>query len=204
MSTNFPSRTLIRAAAGTCLIAGMACAQSADTKREIKILKNAPSSDKVVELHLGDGQTALLAPSAQPESKTQTRTVMIQRDDDHEYKVDINNDEVQAWVDGKKVPSKRVKVGDKAIKILDEDGDTLVEFQRGAQIQIAQRAQNDGPIVWQNHNGDNEDGNTVFQLAQPEDHPPVMIGITMGPVDEQAASDRADAAYDRYMARRFA
>ncbi|MBK7403188.1 MAG: PDZ domain-containing protein [Phycisphaerales bacterium] len=190
MNTELPKRTLMRAATGVCLVAGLACAQSDDATHELIIRNSAPSSPGVHELHLDDAHTLLITPSAQPESKTQTRTVMIQRDDDHEYKVDINNDAVQAWVDGKKVPSKRVKVGDKSIKIVDQDGDTLVEFQRGAQVQIGQRAQSDGPIVWQTQRGQSDDNDLSIQIAQPEgEHPPVMIGITMGPVDEGAASD---------------
>lgn len=216
MNTKLPQRTVIRAAAGLCLAAGLATAQGTDCtnctkgceqsgsaahEQEVEILVHptATPSSHVVRT---DGHAFVVSPvvgvgqPAQPESRVETRMVMIQNDGEHEYKVELNNDDAKAWVDGKKVPANRLKVTSKVIKILDEDGDTLMEFQRSAQVYgegeheviiRGQKGDGDGPITWQSGGGD--DNTMVLQLAQPEAHPPVMIGITMGPVDSDAAGE---------------
>lgn len=156
----------------------------------------------------------------QPEANIETHMVMIQQNDDHEIKVEITGDVVKAWVDGERVPKKQLKVSDEEIRILDEDGETLAEFGRQIDVQfglgggeedhkIIMRQLHggpDGPIVWEGGDGEQmkilkglggdtdlqffgEDGNHLF--AQPEgEHPPVMIGITMGSLDKGEADDR--------------
>lgn len=132
---------------------------------------------------------------AQPEAKVQSHTVMIQKDGDHECKVDITNGEVKAWVDGERVPTSRVKVGDNSITVVDEGGKTIAEFQYqkgGVPGHPSARAgdKDDGPIVWESEEARGDGGRAPMMFFQSQgEHPPVMIGINMNPLNPDEAGD---------------
>jgi hypothetical protein len=141
-------------------------------------------------------QFLTLRSAAQPEARSHSRTVMVHSEDGREYKVEINGDDVKAWIDGERVPQDRVKVGDKRISLKDESGKTVHNFNRAVTLAAPRAAQrpgheivieSDDPIVWET------DGEVqVWPAGQPaSDHPPVMIGINMGPLDD-ADEDAAE------------
>lgn len=154
----------------------------------------------------------------QPEGEVRSHAVVVQRDDDHEIKLEIKGDEVSAWIDGERVPEKRLRVNDDRVRVLDEDGETVFTFDRRQQmgggvvaprlpgaprgltaprapdapgapramVAPRPRGDDDGNIVWRTAP---LPGDYAFAIAQPEadqveSHPPVMIGINMGPLEE--------------------
>ncbi len=206
------NRKLLSAAAVLSMVSGLAIAQTSECSKGSKE-KTAECAGGVAvgDLQPGEYQVVMVTGdnsqarvTVQPEVKVETHMTMIQKTNDHEYKVEIKNDNVKAWVDGERVPKKRLKVTDEEIRILDEDGNTLAEFTRmirmhgkglggddDAWVMLqGLHDDDDGPIFW---DGDDEDGdqNTLrmFMGKRDFDHPPVMLGITMGHVDEDLAED---------------
>ncbi|MCC7387913.1 MAG: PDZ domain-containing protein [Phycisphaerales bacterium] len=187
--------------------AGLAQAQSepaptcpAAGECEIVIESALPSG----VFQLSGQPTRITTAGVQPEVKS--RMVMIENDNDHEYKVEVADGEVKAWVDGERVPEKRVKVGDGQITIVDEDGKTIAEFQHGtanafggAERRIITRGSGDGPIVWESDDGGvwaaPEAGQGMMFLQPDTEHPPVMIGINMSELNP----DEADARVLEYL-----
>ena len=177
---------LLSAAAVLSMVSGLAMAQDTECLTHEK---------KMIEC---DDVVAV----SQPERRVETHMTMIQKTDDHEYKVEVKNDNVKAWIDGERVPKKRLKVTDETIRILDEKGNTLAEFARmtrmhggvfngDGDVRVMQRWMHegdDGPIFWEDEDGDR--GDLRRFMGKPDfDHPPVMLGITMGEVDEDLAED---------------
>ena len=141
------------------------------------------------------------APENQPE--VHSKTVMVQNNDEHEYKVVIEDGKVQAWTDGEKVSKKHLKIGDNLIRILNDDGDTVAEFARGMRVMqdfdgtpppppepqgLHSNQDNDGPITWRNQE-EQRSAPRVQTQVQSFRHPPVMLGIQMGQVDEDTSAD---------------
>lgn len=238
----------IGAAAALCLSAGIASAQQVEV---VEIIKGDGDAECEMiceleceldgELHeeLILGGTALheIMLTGQPEVKVDSHITMIQKTDDDEVKIEIKGEDVRAWVNGDRVPSKQIKITDEKIRVLDKEGDTIAEFGRvgnmyftgdghsaealgrqlgrvtrdGVAIQrrgapgggiVVERGnapgggytiqRRGGPgggagdgIVWE---GDGEDLNFSFDsddfaFVQPENAPPVMVGINMGGLD---------------------
>ena len=168
---------------------------------------------------VGEMMAGVLA-AGQPEAEVQSHAVMIQKEGDREVKVEVTNGRAKAWVNGEAVPEKRVKVTDQKISVLDGDGETIAEFGYSAepragagggqqfQIFTDRRLDGpDGPIVWEGENGEHpemnfqvfgDDGNQMF-FGQPEgEHPSVMIGITMGSLDEAEADERVSGVLEEH------
>ena len=137
----------------------------------------------------------------QPE--VHSKVVMVQNDDEHEYKVMIEDGKVQAWADGEKVSKKHLKIGNDSIRILNDDGDTVAEFARGMRAMqdfggtppppprpqgLHSNQDNDGPITWRNQE-DERSAPRVQAQAQGFKHPSVMLGIQMGQIDEDTSAD---------------
>ena len=228
-------------AAALCMVSGMAIAQDADCceskagecevvvecvggepaggNYEVKLMVDEDGNLSTQLQRVAEAAAAGAIGAGQPE--VETHMTIIQKNDDHEYKVEIKGDDVKAWADGERVPGKRLKVTDKVIKILSADGDTVAEFQRMAgntfkfggdddqRIMLRGLHEgNDDPIIWEGEDGQrlemlkdlniqlgDEGGNMIFM--QPEmDHPPVMIGINMGSLDEVDVSDRTREVLD--------
>lgn len=160
---------------------------------------------------IGEVMAGVVA-AGQPEAKVQSHAVMIQKDGDREVKVEVTNGQAKAWVNGEAVPEKRVKVTDQKIRVLDGEGQTIAEFGYSAepragagdgqqfQIFTDRRLDGpDGPIVWEGEDAPHpemnfqvfgDDGNKMF-FGQPEgEHPSVMIGISMGSLDEAEVDER--------------
>lgn len=99
--------------------------------------------------------------SAEGAASSQTR--IMSQDGDDQYELIISNGEVTAKVNGKKVPSERVRRSKDKVEILDKDGDVLKSFE----ISTA-----DG-TPWRG-------GRTAVGGFSPDmPKPKVMIGITM-------------------------
>lgn len=196
------SAAVISMAAGLAMAQGECCEK---TEASAHGGSGGVHVEKVVTvpLHIDSGSFGVIGVTdEQPETKTTTHITMVQKEDDHEYKVEIKNDDINAWVDGKRVPQDRIKVADNTIAILDKSGDKLTEFQYqkgggfgvGPDRRIVTRSlnlgrDNDGPIVWDVDSQIRE----PFEgfAVQPEiSHPPVMLGITMNKVNEDDADDR--------------
>ena len=219
-------------AAALCMVSGLAMAQSADCcegaakagecEVMLECVGEGAQADGTYELKASvedNGQLSLklqrvgemlagAVAAGQPE--VQSRMVMIQKDDDHEVKVELDGDQVKAWVDGKEVPKKRLKISDEKIRVLDGEGETIAEFGRHADVHFGTvdgadrqfivkqlRGGPDGPIVWEGEggehlelrNGPGGDGGMFF--TQPEgEHPSVLIGIAMGSLDQAEVDDR--------------
>lgn len=216
---------LLTAAAALCMGAGLATAQQVKViekvvdggDAECEISCDKAGGDIVIEKILlsdsapADGAHVIL--TSQPEVKTDSHITMIQKTDDREVKVEIKNDDVKAWVDGKSVPSKQIKVTDKEIRILDKDGETITKFGRAAGMlfsgelggdrdvrrlmaRVAPRdGAQEGGIVWEDGDGKvfefEGDGDHEFFFQPEKAAPPVMVGINMGSLD---ADD--DRVYD--------
>jgi hypothetical protein len=197
--------TMTSGTAGLALAQGE-CRESCPAAGECEIVIESALPAGVFQL----GDQPITTVGAQPEVKS--HMVMIQKENDHEYKVEVADGEVKAWVDGERVPEKRVKVGDGRITIVDSDGGAIAEFPyskaggfgfgEGAQqrVIIDRAGQGDGPIVWESNGRDVwavPDGETHGQfIAQPEvQHPPVMIGINMSELNP----DEADARVLEYL-----
>ncbi|MDQ7013854.1 MAG: PDZ domain-containing protein [Planctomycetota bacterium] len=212
---NRNNRMLISAAAALCMAAGLAAAQ------QVKVIEadeddcqTTCSGERVVECEMmgdagADGERVVIREigfdDGQPEVKTESKMVIIQKDNDDEYKVEINGDKVKAWVNGDRVPRKQLKVTDKKVRILDDDGETIAEFGRDMNMVFSGdldfdddairlfgklRNGNDHGIRWEHAEGD--EGEMLFlpgddegvKFFQPEmETPPVMVGISMGSLD---------------------
>lgn len=226
--TNQINEKLLTAAAALCMAAGLATAQQVkviekvvdggDAECDIEceiICDDAGGEGNVVieKILLSDSAPANGAHvilTSQPEVKTESHLVMIQKTDDDEIKIEVKGDDVKAWVNGKSVPSKQIKVTDKEIRILDKDGETITKFGRAAGMvfsgdaagerdvrrlmaRVAPKAgAGEGGIVWENEDGQifefEGDGKNEF-FFQPDiakvapAAPPVMVGINMGSLD---------------------
>ncbi len=167
---NRKSRTIVGAAAALCMAAGLAAAQQVRApEADEDDCKTACSSERVAECEMAgdadaDGEHVVIKGIAfvdgQPEVKTESRMVIIQKENDDEYKVEIKDDKVKAWVNGDRVPRKQLKVTDKQIRILDEDGETIAEFGRGMDMVFSGNVGLGGNAIRlfaQPGKGDNED-----------------------------------------------
>lgn len=134
----------------------------------------------------------------QPEARGHSRTIMVHSENGREFKVELNGDRVKAWIDGDRVPQDRVKVSPKKIVLLGEDGERVHEFERAVVVRGAAGGHAphrevvveavESPIVW----GSGGYGVQPLTRAQPGgEHPPVMIGINMGSLDEGEADEEA-------------
>ncbi|MFG0259293.1 MAG: PDZ domain-containing protein [Phycisphaerales bacterium JB041] len=215
---------LLTAAAALCVAAGLATAQQVkviekvvdagdtDCEVECEIVCEGGAEDVVIErVVLGEGapmRGVRIIPASQPEAKVESHITMVQKTDDREVKVEIKGDDVKAWVDGKSVPSKQIKVTDKEIRILDKDGETITKFGRAAGMVFSGDVGGDadvrrlmarvapggrageGGIVWESDDGEvfEFEGDNEF-FFQPDitragpSAPPVMVGINMGSLD---------------------
>ena len=214
--TNQLNEKLLPAAAALCMAAGLATAQQVkvvekvvdggDAECEI-ICDDAGGEGNVVieKILLGDGAAsngAHVILTSQPEVKTESHITMVQKTDDREVKVEIKGDDVKAWVNGKSVPSKQIKVTDEEIRVLDKDGETVTKFGRGAgrvfsgdlgdekdfrrlMARVAPRDDAEGGIVWENGDGEmfEFEGDNEFFFQPEKSAPPVMVGINMGSLD---------------------
>ncbi len=214
---NRKNRMLISAAAALCMAAGLAAAQ------QVKVIEadegdcqTTCSSERVVECEMmgdagADGEPVVIKgivfADGQPEVKTESKMVIIQKDDDDEYKVEIKGDKVKAWVNGDRVPRKQLKVTDKKIRILDDDGETIAEFGRGVNMVFSGdldfdddairlfgklRNGNDHGIRWEHAEGDegrspfmvpgNIKGNMMFLDGDGQDMRLFQVGPDTPPV----------------------
>ena len=193
--------TMTAGTAGLALAQGE-CRESCPAAGECEIVIESALPAGVFQL--SDQPITITTVGAQPEVKS--HMVMIQKENDHEYKVEVADGEVKAWVDGERVPEKRVKVGDGRITIVGEDGETIAEFQHGkadafggAERHMITRKSGDGPIVWES--GEDgvwaapEAGQGMMFLQPDSEHPPVMIGINMSTLNP----DEADARVLEYL-----
>ncbi len=193
--------TMTAGTAGLALAQGE-CRESCPATGECEIVIESALPAGVFQL--GDQPITITTVGAQPEVKS--HMVMIQKENDHEYKVEVADGEVKAWVDGERVPEKRVKIGDGRITIVGEDGETIAEFQHGkadafggAERHMITRKSGDGPIVWES--GEDgvwaapEAGQGMMFLQPDSEHPPVMIGINMSTLNP----DEADARVLEYL-----
>ncbi|MCL4221429.1 MAG: PDZ domain-containing protein [Phycisphaerales bacterium] len=87
-------------------------------------------------------------------------------EDEESLQVTIVNDEIKVVRNGKPVPPERVKRDGDKVKVLDENGQVVSEINL---------AISDEPWQWEK---------SVSVSIPPEEHPPVMLGITMGEPDE--------------------
>ncbi|VAX42789.1 hypothetical protein MNBD_PLANCTO03-1325 [hydrothermal vent metagenome] len=203
---------LLSVAAVLSMVSGFAMAQTSECSKGSKektveceggvaVGGVQPGEHQVVMVTDDNGQIRV---TVQPEVKVESHMTMIQKTNDHEYKVEIKGDNIKAWVDGDRVPKKRLKVTDEAIRILDDEGNTVAEFARmvgthrghfGGDVDSwimlqGQHKGDDGPIFWDDDDEDHVWGNVRMFMGEPDfDHPPVMLGITMGEVDEDLAED---------------
>lgn len=131
--------------------------------------------------------------SAQPGSSV---IVMSRTDDSGTVTVTIRDGDVQAEVNGKPIPANRVKrLGDNVV-VEDEHGGTLATFTIGQTPAFpglrsgavapspTGRARMIGPNVVVTEPGEMA---LALPYGQPQDAPPVMIGITMAEVPESLA-----------------
>lgn len=181
-------RTFGSMAAAIVAASGIAAAQDSGCCERTKSAKA-----ERVEVRLQPAEHSItLVPSIQPEKRAQTRQVIVQRENGREYKIEITGGEVQAWVDGERVPSERVKVSGDSVVLKGEDGETLFESPRmfgfGEERQKVVVERGDGPIVWEMQ-GDGARAGAGGWAPQPQDHPPVMLGINMGGLGDAEASD---------------
>ncbi len=221
------NKKLLSAAAMMSMVSGMAIAQTSECNKgsektvECEVIAECEGGETAGALQSGEYQVVMVTDDngemtvrVQPEVRVETHVIMVQEDDDHEFKVEMKGDNIKAWVDGERVPKKRLKITDEEIRILDEDGETIAEFARMhignvdgdgefADTRIMLRGMVDGDRrlrlrVEGNEGGrwftgDDEDGvwaNSQMFMGQPDfDHPPVMLCITMGEVDEELAED---------------
>lgn len=86
--------------------------------------------------------------------------------DGDSVQVTIVNDEIKVVRNGKAVPPERVRRDGDMVRIVDENGQVVSE------IKLAFAAE---PLQW-------EKATSAF--SQPAEHPPVMLGVTMGEPDE--------------------
>lgn len=191
--------TVMNLAAALCAVAGLAAAQDAgQCSKPCDQPAEQGATHELTLRPLVAGQPVRLV--SQPESRVQSRTVMVESDGEHEYKVEINDDVVKAWIDGERVPSERVKVSDDRITLLGEDGKKVKEFSRSVETvvvapkrQLTIRGEDDGPIVWE---GQGRAPMALGVTVQPEDHPPVMIGINMGSLEGDVDEEVLDTLSD--------
>lgn len=190
--------SLLSMASGLAMAQGTCCddaQKGADCKQEERVVSDATAHLPALVRHV-------VNLTGQPEVKT--HMVMIQQDGDHEYKVEVTDGEIKAWADGKAVPKKRLKVGDDKIRILGDDGETVAEFhyqkagpEDGRSGEVFKfKGDSDGPIIWESEDGEIREApgaeqHKMMLFGQPEgDHPPVMIGINMNPLNTDEADDR--------------
>ena len=193
---------LILSAAALVMSSGLAVAQQTSCCNKTQVQVQAQTQHQRTDAKEAGGFIVTgFVPDAQPE--VHSKIVMVQNEDDHEYKVEIEDDNVHAWVDGEKVSAKHLKIDNDKIRILDADGETIAEFARGRQMmpsfrgtappvrsrRMHENRDNDGPIVW--HSEDDDEGHAPMMRMQmkPTQHPPVMLGIQMGPIDEDTADE---------------
>ncbi|HZW11238.1 MAG TPA: PDZ domain-containing protein [Phycisphaerales bacterium] len=152
-----------------------------------------------VQAEVEAGRAAMALRAAQPEARTRSRTVMVHSENGREFKVEIEGDEIRAWIDGEELPRERVKVSNKRVVLKDEDGKTAHQFDRAVTLSapgvklapgqefVVEGLEMEDPIVW---GAADEFG--AWAPGQPAgDHPPVMIGINMGPLSEDEADEEA-------------
>lgn len=141
-------------------------------------------------------------------------TAVISRDDGtSKVKIEIRDGKVSAWVNGKEVPANRIKKSDSTIKVLDEKGIEVASFdykstnkgtvvygnnvvlgsgahdvtaiQTIPHIALAPSAiASTSPRIATRGVGGVSQVTTGWD-SDPEDAPPVMIGITMGDVSPE-------------------
>jgi hypothetical protein len=168
MKANFVS-----AAATLCVVSGLAMAQDGSccekAGKVVECEASVESAQTTTDLLLASNvDNQVVVDFAQPETRVEHRMVMIQKDDDHEYKIEVNGDDVQAWVDGDRVSKKRLKVTDKTIRILDADGETVVKFDR----QVQRHLDTDGEHEVELHmlEGDGEHRIKLHRLEEGGEH----------------------------------
>lgn len=176
---------LITGAALLLAAAGAATAQQVEVE---KIIGGCPTGQEGAEVRLqeiGSGQFEILL-AAQPEARVQTFMTMIQKDEDHEYKVEVRGEDVKAWIDGERLSKDRIKITDRQIVLLGKDGKAVAEFSRsirtpdvptpprGGMVFERVRPGQDA-IIWNDENGQ--------PMRPSRDAPPVMIGINMAQLD---------------------
>lgn len=88
--------------------------------------------------------------------------------DEDSVQISVYNDEIKVVRNGQMVPSDRVQRDDGVVRILDENGEVVSEIELAFSPSVAQ-------AQWEK---------AITVLAQPGEHPPVMLGITMGEPDE--------------------
>lgn len=237
------NRKLLSAAAMMSMVSGMAMAQASECSKgsektvECEVVVECEGGETAEALQSGEYQIVMVTDDngettvkVQPEVRVETHVIMIQEDDDHEFKIEMKGDDVKAWVDGERVPKKRLKVNDEEIRILDKNGETIAEFARMNNIHIG-HANGDGEFAdamimlrgmvdgegssfgWEDDHGDRrfhlrvegdkggrwfagDDEHDIWANSQviigqqPDfNHPPVMLGISMGGMDEDLADD---------------
>ncbi len=196
--------TLLLSAATLLTVAGTAIAQHADCCNNAVECDKARTSQSIT-FHIGNTPGSLAVFQTQPEAHS--KIVMVQTDDDHEYKVVIEDGKTQAWVDGMKVARKNIKADDDTIRILDDDGHTLAEFEQPHAIELDEpivpgmpllpdhhqghinRGHHDGPVFFYDDEDSEHDNNFDRPGIHITDHPPVMLGIQMGVVDDDTADE---------------
>ncbi|MFM9995841.1 MAG: S1C family serine protease [Phycisphaerales bacterium] len=165
--------------------AGVAAAQSAKVEGSF----DNPIVKKRTAVHPAGGGAAASGHSV---------TIMNRNDGDDTVELKIENGKiVSAKVNGKEVPSDRVRHADGGIEILDEKGEVIQKLGVGiahggeggpGAWWATPQGQNDAVTAWRFAGGEGG-GPFMFTPAQGVNPPKVMLGINMSPLDEGKAGE---------------
>ncbi len=109
---------------------------------------------------------------------------VVSDEDNHDLKVNINNNDISVIADGEKIPASRIKRAGDQLIILDEDGNKLRTIDLSFDV--------DGASNFNFRVGDDDHHDvqvfTANKGAAGHAHPRVMIGVTLGPIDDALAA----------------
>lgn len=167
-------------AVAVLIAAGAACAQSAPAAGRSGYERPLAKRTRIAQVE-------------QPKQKSHNHVSINRSDETGTYTVTIEGDDVEATINGKKVDEDRIQRDDDHIKLLDDDGNVVAEFQVGSGKQGGVWIAGDGEAapapggVWEMTVPGGGQGAFAggglggVAVANP---PPVMLGITMGEPSE--------------------
>jgi len=151
------------------------------------VLADPPKADKAESRTELRGEfEAPLGSGRSDASGSHTMIYLSRSDGDNTISVKIEGDEISAEVNGKEIDRDRIDYDGKRVRIRDEDGNVIAEFD--VQNQIGGLGEggfglNLGNRRMELHGQPGPRGMMRFGQVEP-DHPKVMIGITMAEPDE--------------------